>query len=77
MIGKLIPSFSHGLINCGIPIQWTVLPVLRTLSRFWCPGTAAVDAFTVNWDVGPTSSYSQPYSAACKAVGTLLACAMP
>ena len=29
---KVNPQFSHGLMNCGVPIQWTVLPVLRTLS---------------------------------------------
>ena len=29
---KVNPRFSHGLMNCGVPIHWTVLPVLRTLS---------------------------------------------
>ena len=74
------------LIVNGDPTQWTGLPAPITPrflfynSRFYQPGTEAVDAFTQNWD-GENNCILPPVShicgviahaAACKAVGTLI-----
>ena len=34
-------------VDCFAQVENTQLP--KFYSRFWCPGTAAIDAFTVNW----------------------------
>lgn len=82
MIGKSAPVL---LIICGDNTQWIDLLHLRmhTLgrfnSKFWCPGTEAVDAFTVdwgadiNWIVLPLHliAYAIQHAKACKAKGAL------
>ena len=65
-------------VNCFASIEYTQLSLFY--SRFWCPGTAAVDAFTVNWNgevnwwVPPIYLVSRTirHAEACKSRGTLL-----
>ena len=65
-------------VDCFAHIDNTQLPVFY--SRFWCPGSAAVDAFTVNWSgnvnwlVPPFHLISRTVKLAreCGAVGSLL-----
>ena len=79
-------QFSPGLTQCGVLIQWTVLLMLTTLncqkfySRYWCPSTAAVDAFKMNW-AGDVNWWIPPislighvlkHSEACNATGSLV-----
>ena len=65
-------------VDCFTHIENTQLPVFY--SRFWCPGSAAVDAFTVNW-VGEVNWWVPPlhlvdrtirHAQVCNAVGSLL-----
>ena len=53
-------------------IDYTQLP--KSYSRFWCPGAAATDAFTVNWWVPPFSLIGRVlrYATACNAMGSLI-----
>ena len=65
-------------VDCFAHIDNTQLPVFY--SRFWCPGSTAVDAFTVNW-VGEVNWWVPPlhlvgrairHAKACNAMGSLL-----
>ena len=65
-------------VDCFASIENTQLP--KFYSRFWCPGTSAVDAFTVNW-AGDVDWWVPPiylvshtirHAEDCKAMGTLL-----
>ena len=65
-------------MDCFASIENTQLP--KFYSRFWCPGTSAVDAFTVNW-AGDVNWWVPPiylvshtiqHAEDCKAMGTLL-----
>lgn len=65
-------------VDCFADIDNTQLPIFY--SRFWCPGAAAVDAFTVNWS-GDVNWLVPPFhliartvkhAQECKAVGSLL-----
>ena len=66
------------VIDCFAHIDNTQLAIFY--SRFWCPGAAAVDAFTVNW-AGTINWWVPPvhlvgrtvkHAKECKAVGSLL-----
>ena len=65
-------------VDCFANVDNTQLP--KFYSRFWCPGSAAVDAFTVNWS-GDINGWVPPFhliartvrhAHECKAFGSLL-----
>ena len=65
-------------VDCFAQVDNTQLP--KFYSRFWCPGTAAIDAFTVNW-AGDVNWWVPPVSLigrvlrhaeACNAMGSLV-----
>ena len=65
-------------VDCFAHIDNTQLPIFYSI--FWCPGAAAVDAFTVNW-AGTINWWVSPvhlvgrtvkHAKKCKAVGSLL-----
>ena len=70
--------WGHHTVDRFAHIDNTQLPVFN--SRFWCPGSSAIDAFTVdwadeiNWWVPPVYLVSRTlrHAEVCKAVGTLL-----
>ena len=70
--------WGHHTVDRFAHIDNTQLPVFN--SRFWCPGSSAVDTFTVdwageiNWWVPPVYLVSRTlrHTEVCKAVGTLL-----
>ena len=54
MIGGSRGTISFWPKRNGVLTRWTGLRTMRILScpvnsRFWCPGTEAVDAFSVSW----------------------------
>ena len=46
-ISRIDGLWGHQMVNQIAHIDNTQFPVLN--SRFWCPSSSAVDAFTVNW----------------------------
>ena len=65
-------------VDCFASIENRQLPIFY--SRFWCPGTSEVDAFTVNW-AGDVNWWVPPmylvgitiqHAEACKAMGILI-----